>query len=561
MNPDGKPDAHTSEPDGPAPVLAAPEAPRDNAPRAEGSLVRNAGVVAAGTLVSRVLGLVRDQVIAAHFPRELTDPFFTAFTIPNALRALLAEGAVSAAVIPLYSEARAKEGEGRAKEVHRTLAGALLLVLAAVSVLGVVFAPLIVGLYASGYADDPVLFARTVLLVRIMFPYIFFMGSAAVGMAALNANGRFAVASLTPALLNVALIAAPFALVPLLSPLGVEPIVSLAIAVVIGGLLQVVAQWPALRAIDHLRPPRLSLRDPMVKRAALLLVPVTVGLGVYQLNVMLSQTFASFLGEGSRSYLYYGQRLVEIPQGMFALALASASLPRLSALRNAGDVEGVRVTLMTGVRQALFIALPASVLLVVLAEPLIAVLFGRGAFLRVDVLETSRSLAWQGAGVVFIALVRVLVPVFHAHGDTKSPVWASAGNLIAFAAVTGLLLRLGHVGIAIGITAAGAVQLVLLSLLVRRKLGRVLPSSLVPSQLVLAVLRLVFASGAAGGAAYGVALFGHWERGGNDLGNLVVLIVAMLAAGLAYVLGCWLVGASELRDVMGALRRRTGSAR
>lgn len=563
---DAKPDAPASEPEGPEraePGLdAAPkEAAATRGARSEGSLVRNAGVVAAGTLVSRVLGLVRDQVIAAHFPRELTDPFFTAFTIPNALRALLAEGAVSAAVIPLYTEARAKDGEQRAKEVHRILAGALLLVLAAVSVLGVAFAPLIVRLYASGYADDPALFGRTVLLVRIMFPYIFFMGSAAVGMAALNANGRFAVASLTPALLNVALIAAPFVLVPLLSPLGVEPIVSLAIAVVVGGLLQVVAQWPALRAIGHLRPPRLALRDPMVKRAALLLVPVTVGLGVYQLNVMLSQTFASFLAEGSRSYLYYGQRLVEIPQGMFALALASASLPRLSALKNAGDIEGVRATLMTGVRQALFIALPASVLLVVLAEPLIAVLFGRGAFLRIDVLETSRSLAWQGAGVVFIALVRVLVPVFHAHGDTRSPVWASAANLCTFAAVTGLCLPWGHVGIAIGITAAGAVQLAVLSVLVRKKLGRVLPSSLGSAELATAILRLVLASVVAGGAGYGVALLGHWERGGNDLSNLGLLILAVLASGLAYVLGCLVFGASELRQVMAALRRRTGSAR
>lgn len=519
-------------------------------------MVRNAGVVAAGTLVSRVLGLLRDAMIASWLPRELSDPFVTAFTIPNTLRALLAEGAVSAAFIPLYSEARQEGGPERAKEVHRILSGALLSTLLLVSALGVIFAPVIVGFYASGYHDDPALFDRTVLLVRIMFPYLFFMGSAAVGMGALNANGRFAVAALTPALLNVSLLAAPVVIAPLLGPLGVERSTSLAIAVVIGGALQVVAQWPALRAIDHLRAPRLLLRDPMVKRAAMLLVPVTVGLGVYQLNVMFSQTFASFLPVGARSYLYYGQRLVEIPQGMFALALASATLPRLSALKAAGDVEGIRATIATGLRQALFIAIPASVLLVALAEPLVCVLFARGEFDRVAVVETARSLSWQGAGVVFIALVRVMVPVFYAHGDTRGPVWASASNLLSFAGFTALFLSAGHVAIAIGSTVAGAVQLGVLAWRLRRLLGRVLPEELGARGLGLTVLRLSVASAVAGGAGYGVALAGAWNQGGNSALNLGVLVAALVAAGVAYVGTCALLRAPELLEVWAAVKRR-----
>jgi putative peptidoglycan lipid II flippase len=518
-------------------------------------VVRNAGVVAFGTLVSRVLGALRDVVIAASFPLASTDAFFVAFTIPNALRALLAEGAVSAAFVPLYTEALTKDGPARAKEVHRTLAGAFLAVLAVVTVLGVLLAPAFVTLYAAGYEHS--LFTDTVLLTRIVFPYIFFMGSAALGMAALNANGRFAVPALTPAALNVALIAAPFVLVPVVVGFGLDPIVSLAVAALVGGALQVALQWPALAAIDHLHPPRLSLADPVVRRAAALLLPVALGLGVYQLNVMLSRLFVSYLPTGSQSYLYYGQRLVEIPQGMFALALASASLPQLSALRAKGDVEGVRATFLSGVRQALFVALPAAAVLVVLAEPIVTVLFERGAFHHDDVLETARSLAWQGAGVAFIALVRVFVPVFHAHGDTRSPVWASAANLVAFAGLALWLRRpFGHVGVAMAISAAGAVQLAVLILLLRAKLGRVLPEAVRASSFALTLGRLLVASGLAAAAGVSLARFGDWARGGNVVTNALWLAAGLSASGVVYLGTLALLRAPELGEVLSAVRRR-----
>jgi putative peptidoglycan lipid II flippase len=533
------------------PHAASPDA----APPKASNVVRSAGVVALGTLASRILGALRDVVIAASFSLAATDSFFVAFTIPNALRALLAEGAVSAAFVPLYTEALTREGPERAKEVHRTLSGAFLAVLALVSVLGVLAAPAFVTAYAAGYGPER--YEGTVLLTRIVFPYIFFVGSAALGMAALNANGRFAVPALTPALLNVALIAAPFALVPLVVPLGLEPVVSLAVAALVGGALQVVAQWPALRAIDHLHAPRLALGDPVVRRAAALLLPVAFGLGIYQVNVMLARLFVSYLPTGAQSYLYYGQRLVEIPQGMFALALASASLPRLSALRAHGDVEGVRQTFLDGLRHTLFIALPASAVLVVLAEPIVTVLFERGAFGHDDAIQTARSLAWQGAGVVCIALVRVFVPVFHAHGDTRGPVWASAANLAAFAALA-LALRgpFGHVGVAIAISAAGIAQLGLLAWLLRRKLGRMLPASARPAGLAGGALRLALGSLLAAAAGGGLAQLGDWPRGGNDSANVAVLGGALLAAGAVYLAALWALRAPELQEVLAALRRR-----
>ncbi len=535
----------------------AADGPRSPGPTDGPSVTRSAGIVALGTLVSRVLGAARDMVIAASFSVAATDAFFVAFTIPNALRGLLAEGAVSSAVIPLYTEARAKEGEQRAKDVHRVLSGALLMVLAIVSALGVLFAPLLVSLYADGYRDTPGRFEETVLLVRIVFPYVFFMGSAALGMAALNANGRFAVPALTPALLNVALIAAPFVLVPVVVSMGMSPITSLAIAALLGGALQVIAQWPALAKIDHLALPRLRPADPAVKRALALLLPLTVGLGVYQVNVMLARLFASYLEPGAQSYLYYGQRLVEIPQGMFALALASASLPRLSALRAQGDAPALRATFVTGLRHALFVALPASALLVALAEPIVTVLFGRGAFEYGSVVETSRSLLFQGAGVAFIALVRVLVPVFYAHQDTRSPVWASAANLAAFSSLAFFLRGpFGHVGIAIAISAAGLVQFVVLWGLLRARHPEVLPIAGEGGPLALASVRLLAASGVAGIAGWMVATLGDWRAGGNDPRNIAVLIGASLAAGAGYVAACALLRAPELGEIASAVRRR-----
>jgi putative peptidoglycan lipid II flippase len=516
------------------------------------SLTRSAGIVALGTLVSRVLGAGRDMVIAATFPVLATDAFFVAFTIPNALRGLLADGAVSSAFLPVYSEVRAKEGDEPAKRFYAALSGAMLVILAIVSVLGVVFAPAFATAYAHGYADDPALFADTVTLTRIVFPYIFFMGAAALGTGVLNAHRKFAVPALAPALLNVALIAAPFVLVVPAVSLGLPPIASLAIAALIGGLLQMIAQWPALARIGLLQRPRFDMSDPRVRKALGLLGPLALGLGIYQINVMLARLLTSYLPEGAQSYLYYGQRLVEIPQGMFALAIASAALPTLADLRNRGETQELIRVFAYALRSSLFVGVPATVLLAVLAEPTVSALFQRGAFDRADAIETARSLAWQGAGVWAIACVRVVVPVFYAHNDTKTPLVGSALNLATFVSL-GLLLRgsMGHVGIAVAISAAGVVQLGVLLVLLRRKLGQLGLASVAKS-----AARIVIAAVAMAAAGYGVTLLGHWERGGNDVGNLAVYAAAIAASGLAYVVVLVILRAPEIDETRAALRRR-----
>lgn len=535
----------------------------NEASRAEGepegrrTIARRAGIVGAGTLLSRVLGFARDIVFAAVFPTGVTDLFYVAFTIPNALRVLLGEGAVSAAVVPVFSEVRAKDGEEAARRYFARLTGLLGLVLAAVSVLGVVFAPALVTLYATGYLADasddgaPERFADTVALTRLVFPYIFFMGLAALGMGGLNALRRFAVPAFAPALLNIALIAAAFTLAGPAEALGLPPVGALAIGALIGGALQLVAQWPAQRAVGLLRAPRLDLRDPAIKKTLALMVPILAGFGVYQLNTMIGRNLLSFLEAGSQSYIWYGQRLVEIPQGMFALAIAGATLPTLADLRARGDLDRLRELFGYSLRLTLFLAIPSSVILAALAEPIVAVAFGRGAFERADVIETAASLRWQAAGVWAIASVRTVLPLYYAYNDTRTPVVASAINLVVFA-VTAIALMgpFAHVGVAMALSAAGAAQIFMLLGLLRRKVGR-----LGLRAVAMSALKVSVASAAMAGASLGVARFGTWEAGAG-LVNALILIGAVVAGGVVFVAVAKALRAGELDEVLGALRRR-----
>ncbi|MEO6418131.1 MAG: lipid II flippase MurJ, partial [Polyangiaceae bacterium] len=283
-------------------------------------LVRRAGIVGAGTLASRLLGLGRDMSLAAIFTREETDAFFVAFTIPNALRQLLGEGAISSAVVPVLSAKLATEGEEPARLFFAKIRGVSLLALAVVTALGMIFARELCDLFAAGYKATPAEFERTVQLTRIVFPYIFFMGTAALGMAALNAKRKFAVAAFAPGLLNVAFLLAAFLLPAPLIALGMDRAYALGAGALLGGLLQVIAQWPALRAIGFLRTPILDFKDPGVREVFRRIAPMTFGIGVYYVDLILSRRFLSELGPGAQSYFSWAMRLCDFPQGIFVMA-------------------------------------------------------------------------------------------------------------------------------------------------------------------------------------------------------------------------------------------------
>jgi len=426
-------------------------------------VAKRAGIVMLGTLASRIAGAIRDPIIAASFSVASTDAFFVAFTIPNALRQLLGEGAASAAVIPVLVEVKERHGEARVKRFIQDLTGVATLVLLVVTVLGVLTAPFTVPLYAAGYLDDADKFALTVKLTRLCFPYLFFMGLTAIAMGVLHAHRHFFTPAFSPTLLNIALIGAAFLAPGITHTWGWEPITALCFGVLAGGVLQWIAHWPALAQRGLWMAPRFSIKDPAVSEVLKRLFPLLFGVGVYQLNVMISRLFASFLEDGAQSYLYYGQRLVEIPQGMAAIAIASAMMPSVAAFRSRNQTAEAAGLVQNALRMTLFIAIPSSLLLAFAAEPIVQLMFGRGAFVPHHVRETAHSLVWQALGIAPIAAVRTVVPAFHAWGDTRTPVLCSTANLIVFGlSAWGLVPFTSHIGIAIAVTLAGWVQLLLL---------------------------------------------------------------------------------------------------
>jgi len=289
-----------------------------------------------------------------------------------------------------------------------------------------------------------------------------------------------------------------------------------------------------------------------VRKCMRLMAPLLAGLGVYQLNVLLSRLFASFLPTGSVSYLYYGQRLAEIPQGMFALAIASAALPSLSHAVAHGDEEEAKRLFRHALRLSLFVAVPAAVALVVLAEPTVTVFFGRGQYDAVAIRETTRSLVWQAAGIWAVASVRTIVPMFHAHNDTRTPVIASAFNLVAFIGLSVLLMKpMQHAGLALATTAAAITQLFVLIWLLRKKTGR-----LGLMEVSGSLLRVVVASSVMGAVLWAGARAGDWSKGGNDPVNLLVFAATAVVGIAAYFAMVTALGSPELGDLKAALVRR-----
>ncbi len=505
--------------------------------RERSRLVGRAGVVGAGTLASRLLGLLRDMALAAVFDRDATDAWWVAFTIPNALRSLLGEGAVTSAVVPVLSAKLMNEPDDgqAARRFFARVRGASLLALVLVTILGVVFAGPLTALFAAGYRDRPGEFERTVELTRLVFPYILFMGTAALGMAALNANRRFAVAAFAPALLNVAMLVAAA-----VAYLGGRDVTVLAFGALAGGLLQVAAQWPALRRIGYATRPSLVL-DADVRKVLRRIAPLTAGIGIYYVDLVLSRRFLSGMPPGSQSYFSWAMRLCDFPQGIFVMALSTAALPSLSKLaaRGAGARGELAKTFAHGMALAMFVALPASVALVTMGEPIVRALFQRGQFDAVAVRETARALVWQGGAIWTVAAVRQTVPALYALGATRLPVIVSGIDLCAFIALA-LALRgpMGHVGISVAVAGSSAVQMVLLLAGLKWRLGRIEGRMLATS-----VARTLGASVVAGVAGWGASRI----AGG---------LAGMAAFGVVFLLAAWGTKAPELEEILGAVTRR-----
>ncbi|MBW2109589.1 MAG: murein biosynthesis integral membrane protein MurJ [Deltaproteobacteria bacterium] len=434
-------------------------------------VTRAAGVVGAATLLSRILGFVRDVVVAWFFGAgPAADAFFVAFRIPNLLRRLFAEGSLTVAFIPVFTECLHKHGKKEAFKLARSCWWILAIVLAVVSVVGILASPWIVRVIAPGFRGLPDKFALTILLTRIMFPYIFFIGLVALSMGILNVLGHFAAPALAPVMLNVAMIGA----VLLVSPNLEQPAMGLAGGVIAGGVLQLALQLPFLvRKGFHV-----FVRSPFyhtaVKRIALLMTPTVFGAAVYQVNILVGTLLASLLPQGSVSYLYYADRLVQFPLGVFAIALATAVLPSLSRQAAAGDMEGLRESFSYALRLVLFITIPALTGLIVLRVPIVQLLFQRGAFDPNTTAMTAEALLYYALGLWAFSGVRIVVATFYSLQDTKTPVKIAVISLLVNIVLSLVLMGpMRHAGLALATSLASAVNLFLLVLSLKKRLGRI----------------------------------------------------------------------------------------
>ena len=424
------------------------------------NLLKSLATISSMTLLSRILGFVRDFVIARIFGAGmLTDAFFVAFKLPNLLRRLFAEGAFSQAFVPILGEYKNKQGDTEAKRLVDHVATLLILFLCIVTLSGMAAVPLLVYVSAQGFAADATKFALTVELTRITFPYIFFMSLVALAGGILNTWSRFAVPAFTPVLLNLSFIVMALFVAPYFHP----PVLVLGWAVFLGGTLQFAFQIPYLKRINMLPSFSLDWKDTGVRRILKLMAPAVLGVSVTQVSLLINTIFASFLGTGSVSWLYYADRLMEFPSGMLGAALGTILLPSLSKYHAGNSFDDYSRLLDWGLRLTLLLAAPAALALAILAVPLIATLFHHGAFSADDVFKTRNALVAYSVGLVGLILVKVLAPGFYARQNVRTPVKIAFLTLFVTQLLNLALIGwLKHAGLALSIGLAACLNAAML---------------------------------------------------------------------------------------------------
>ena len=426
--------------------MSSTETPSESTTTSSPSFMRSSLVVAAMTMLSRVLGLARDVVIAVVFGAgNSADAFFVAFKIPNFLRRLFAEGAFNQAFVPVLAEVSGDKDHQALRDMVARVSGSLLLILFVLTLVAVLAAPLLVWVFAPGFGDQPEKMGLTADMLRLTFPYLLLISMTGFFGSLLNHARQFAVPAATPVLLNLSLITAAWWLAPKLA----VPVTALAWGVLVAGCLQLALQLPFVARLGLLSRPRINFSDGRVKQVMRLMLPALFGVSVAQINLLLDTILASLLQSGSVSWLYYSDRLMELPLGVFGIAIATVILPSLSRQHNVDDQSAFSATLDWAVRMILLIGIPAAIALWVLAEPLLATLFHYGAMQDRDVLLSAASLRAYAVGLLAFMLIKVLAPGFFARQDMRTPVrygvWAMAANM---AFNLSLVWHFEHVGLA-----------------------------------------------------------------------------------------------------------------
>ena len=438
-----------------------------------GKIARSAGTVGIAVMCSRVLGLVREQIFAGMFGAGTAyDAFVVAFRIPNLLRDLFGEGALSAAFVTVFSD----YDTNRTKEQTWQLASNVLvffaIALSIITILGIYLAGPLVSALAPDFAEIPGKAALTVKLTMIMMPFLLFISLSAVVMGVLNTKGRFFVPAMASSFFNLGSIVGGVGLALLLPRFGQPAIAGMAIGTLVGGILQLGIQIPTLLKTGFIFRPHLRLTDPGLRRILRLMIPATIGLSATQMNTFINTNFASSCAEGSVSWLNYAFRLVQLPIGVFGVAFSIAAIPVLARHAARKDIQGMRETLVSSLTMVFCLTIPATAGLILLSNPIIGLIFQRGAFTRVDTIATAQALSLYAIGLFAYSANKILVPVFYALNDTKYPVFASFLTVITNILIITLTIKtFQHRAIALSMSCTIILNFLFLSVILYKKMS------------------------------------------------------------------------------------------
>lgn len=519
-------------------------------------LARSAGLISLATLTSRLLGVGRETVLAYYFGASASmqmDAYNVAFRIPNLLRDLFAEGAMTAALVPRLTRTLATEGREAFWRLGNLVMNGLLAIAVGLVVAGVLLAGPLTALLAPEFGAIPGKLELTTSLTQLMLPFLVTLAAAVTMMGLLNAQHRFFVPALSPAMFNVATILCVVALVPVLPRLGLTPVVAIAAGTLLGGAAQVAVQWPALRKAGFRYAPVLNVRDPELRAVVRLLIPGTLGVGALNINVMVDAYLATGQEQGAVSWLAYAYRLMYLPLGLVGVAVATAALPDISRFAASADTVSVRRTMSSALRLMLMLNVPATVGLLVLAEPIVALLYERGLFTAPDTAATAAALVCYAPGLVGYSAVKIAAPTFYALQDSRTPVVVSLMSVGLNLGLNLLFLdRLGFAGLALATAVASLFNAAVLLWLLQRRLG-----GLDERRLFTGLARIVVAAAIMGAVAWATAGWLDGALGGEaEWRKAVRVFVAIAAALVALGASARALRIEEFNEAVRIVRRR-----
>jgi len=515
----------------------------------KGKIAKAAGIMSAATFISRILGFVRDMIFALYFGATgISDTFFAAFRIPNLLRELFAEGSMSSAFIPVLTEYREKHGEEEAQRLVRITFTFILMVVGLVCFLGIIFSPAIVTIIAPGFLNSPEKFSLTVLLTRIMFPFLLFISLASLVMGALNTKKIFFVPALAPAMLNIILILS----IVFFESRARNPITVAAIGVLVGGFAQFAFQLPSFFRNKYTLGFDTAFSHPGLKKMALLLIPATLALAVNQINIVVSNILASYLPSGSITYLFYSMRLIQFPIGIFGVAMGMAILPALSEHAVKGNLEMLREDFSFALRLLFFIAVPSMSGLIALREPIVNLLFQRGQFDYAATKGTAEALLFYAIGIWSIVGVRIVTVTFYSMQDTRTPVKIAAVGMLSNILFSLVLMGpMKHSGLAFANALASMINFSLLFYFLRKKIQRVEARRIIRSLAKIALSSVVM------GLSGWALLHGElWQKSGSSGEKAAYLTGTVFLCGIIYIACSYLLKNEEMVYVYETLKKK-----